>query len=76
MFYFAGFKGHYSLFAASGTFLVALEDWLRGYDRNRGNSGVADLLHKRSFSQGVVLIASLFKRLHLMSPGELAILHK
>src|SRR3954470_12704375 len=29
MLYFAGFKEHYSLFAASGTFFAALEDELR-----------------------------------------------
>jgi hypothetical protein len=32
MLYFAGFKEHYSLFAASGTFFAALEDELRGYE--------------------------------------------
>ena len=32
MLYFAGFKEHYSLFAASGTFWAALEDELKGYD--------------------------------------------
>ena len=31
MLYFAGFKEHYSLFAASGTFFAALEDELKGY---------------------------------------------
>ena len=36
MLYFAGFKEHYSLFAASGTFFAALEDELRGYDRRKG----------------------------------------
>ncbi len=36
MLYFAGFKGHYSLFAASGTFFAALEDVLRGYDVRKG----------------------------------------
>jgi uncharacterized protein YdhG (YjbR/CyaY superfamily) len=36
MLYFAGFKEHYSLFAASGTFLAALEDELRGYDLRKG----------------------------------------
>ena len=36
MLYFAGFKKHYSLFAASGTFLAALEDELKGYDRRKG----------------------------------------
>ena len=36
MLYFAGFKDHYSLFAASGTFLSALEDELRGYELRKG----------------------------------------
>ena len=36
MLYFAGFKEHYSLFAASGTFFAALEDELRGYDVRKG----------------------------------------
>jgi uncharacterized protein YdhG (YjbR/CyaY superfamily) len=36
MLYFAGFKEHYSLFAASGTFFAALEDELRGYIRRKG----------------------------------------
>jgi uncharacterized protein YdhG (YjbR/CyaY superfamily) len=36
MLYFAGFKEHYSLFAASGTFLAALEDELKGYDLRKG----------------------------------------
>jgi uncharacterized protein YdhG (YjbR/CyaY superfamily) len=36
MLYFAGFKKHYSLFAASGTFFAALEDELRGYDLRKG----------------------------------------
>src|SRR5262245_23922543 len=36
MLYFAGFKEHYSLFAASGTFFGALEDELRGYERRKG----------------------------------------
>ena len=34
--FFAGFKEHYSLFAASGTFFAALEDELRGYERRKG----------------------------------------
>jgi len=34
--YFAGFKEHYSLFAASGTFFTALEDELRGYELRKG----------------------------------------
>jgi uncharacterized protein YdhG (YjbR/CyaY superfamily) len=34
--YFAGFKEHYSLFAASGTFFGALEDKLRGYELRKG----------------------------------------
>jgi uncharacterized protein YdhG (YjbR/CyaY superfamily) len=36
MLYFAGFKEHYSLFAASGTFLAALEEELRGYELRKG----------------------------------------
>jgi uncharacterized protein YdhG (YjbR/CyaY superfamily) len=36
MLYFAGFKEHYSLFAASGTFFAALEDELRGYEVRKG----------------------------------------
>jgi uncharacterized protein YdhG (YjbR/CyaY superfamily) len=36
MLYFASFKEHYSLFAASGTFFGALEDELRGYDLRKG----------------------------------------
>jgi uncharacterized protein YdhG (YjbR/CyaY superfamily) len=36
MLYFAGFKEHYSLFAASGTFFIALENELRGYDLRKG----------------------------------------
>ena len=36
MLYFAGFKEHYSLFAASGTFFAALEDELRSYDLRKG----------------------------------------
>lgn len=34
--YFAGFKNHYSLFAASGTFFAALEDELKGYELRKG----------------------------------------
>src|SRR5204863_9742673 len=34
--YFAGFKEHYSLFAASGTFFAALEDELKGYELRKG----------------------------------------
>ncbi len=34
--YFAGFKEHYSLFAASGTFFAALEDELKGYEVRKG----------------------------------------
>jgi uncharacterized protein YdhG (YjbR/CyaY superfamily) len=34
--FFASFKEHYSLFAASGTFFAALEDELRGYDLRKG----------------------------------------
>src|SRR5690349_14622803 len=36
MLYFAGFKEHYSLFAASGTFFAALEEDLRGYELRKG----------------------------------------
>ena len=36
MLYFAGFKEHYSLFAASGTFFATLEDELRGYAVRKG----------------------------------------
>jgi uncharacterized protein YdhG (YjbR/CyaY superfamily) len=36
MLYFAGFKEHYSLYAASGTFFAALEDELRGYELRKG----------------------------------------
>ncbi len=34
--YFAGFKEHYSLFAASGTFFAALAEELRGYELRKG----------------------------------------
>jgi uncharacterized protein YdhG (YjbR/CyaY superfamily) len=34
--YFAGFKNHYSLFAASGTFFALLEEELRNYERRKG----------------------------------------
>src|SRR3954447_3543548 len=36
MLYFAGFKEHYSLFAASGTFFAALEGELRVYGLRKG----------------------------------------
>lgn len=36
MLYFAGFKGHYSLFAASGTLFAALKEDLRGYEMRKG----------------------------------------
>src|SRR5262249_31393987 len=36
MLYFAGFKEHYSLFAASGTFFAALEQELSGYELRKG----------------------------------------
>src|SRR5258707_7530081 len=36
MLYFAGFKEHYSLFAASGTFFATLEDELGGYELRKG----------------------------------------
>ena len=34
--YFAGFKEHYSLFAASGTFFAVLADELKGYELRKG----------------------------------------
>ncbi len=34
--YFAGFKEHYSLFAASGTFFSELADELKGYELSKG----------------------------------------
>jgi len=37
MLYFAGFREHYSLFAASGTFFAALEDELKGYELRKGS---------------------------------------
>ena len=36
MLYFAAFKEHYSLFAASETFFAALEDQLKGYELRKG----------------------------------------
>jgi uncharacterized protein YdhG (YjbR/CyaY superfamily) len=36
MLYFACFKEHYSLFAASGTFFAALEDELKSYELRKG----------------------------------------
>lgn len=36
MLYFAGFKEHYSLFAASGTFFSELKDELEGYELRKG----------------------------------------
>jgi uncharacterized protein YdhG (YjbR/CyaY superfamily) len=36
MLYFAGFKEHYLLFAASGTFFAALEHELREYELRKG----------------------------------------
>src|SRR5690242_9031220 len=36
MLYFAGFREHYSLFAASGTFFAAFEDELKGYKIRKG----------------------------------------
>jgi uncharacterized protein YdhG (YjbR/CyaY superfamily) len=36
MLYFAGFKEHYSLFAASGTFLATLAQELEGYELRKG----------------------------------------
>ena len=34
--YFAGFKQHYSLFAASGSFFATLKDELEGYEIRKG----------------------------------------
>jgi uncharacterized protein YdhG (YjbR/CyaY superfamily) len=34
--YFAGFKAHYSLFAASGSFFATLADELKGYELRKG----------------------------------------
>jgi uncharacterized protein YdhG (YjbR/CyaY superfamily) len=34
--YFAAFKEHYSLFAASGTFFAALQEELRNYELRKG----------------------------------------
>lgn len=34
--YFAGFKQHYSLFAASGTFFASLKEELKGYEQRKG----------------------------------------
>ncbi|HEY1342150.1 MAG TPA: DUF1801 domain-containing protein [Bryobacteraceae bacterium] len=36
MLYFAGFKNHYSLFGASGTFFAEIKDELRGYEVRKG----------------------------------------
>ncbi len=36
MLYFAAFKAHYSLFAASATFFTALEHELKGYELRKG----------------------------------------
>ena len=36
MLYFAGFRNHYSLFAASGSFFAALADELQGYQMRKG----------------------------------------
>src|SRR5579863_9548104 len=34
--YFAGFKQHYSLFAASGTFFASLQQELKKYEQRKG----------------------------------------
>ncbi len=34
--YFAGFKEHYSVFAASGTFFAAMQDELKDYEVRKG----------------------------------------
>jgi uncharacterized protein YdhG (YjbR/CyaY superfamily) len=36
MLYFAGFKEHYSVFGASGTFLASIADQLKGYELSKG----------------------------------------
>jgi len=36
MLYFAAFREHYSLFAASGTFFATLADELKGYEVSKG----------------------------------------
>lgn len=36
MLYFAGFKEHYSLFPASGTFFAEIADELKGYELRKG----------------------------------------
>ena len=36
MLYFAGFKEHYSLFAASGTFFTALKGEIKDYEMRKG----------------------------------------
>lgn len=36
MLYFAGFKEHFSLFAASGSFFATLKDELSGYELRKG----------------------------------------
>ncbi len=36
MLYFAGFRQHYSLFAASGTFFATLKEELKGYELKKG----------------------------------------
>jgi len=36
MLYFAGFKQHYSLFAASGSFFGQMQDELKGYELRKG----------------------------------------
>ena len=36
MLYFAGFKEHYSLFAASGSFFATLQEELKGYELRKG----------------------------------------
>jgi uncharacterized protein YdhG (YjbR/CyaY superfamily) len=36
MLYFASFKEHYSVFAASGTFIATLQNELRGYELRKG----------------------------------------
>src|ERR1051325_10553076 len=54
MMYFAGFKEHYSVFAASGTFLGELAEQLKGYETRKGT------VHF-SWSKPVRLIARMAK---------------
>ena len=46
MLYFAGFKEHYSLFAASGTFFAALEDDLQWVRTAKGDRSISHSLNR------------------------------